>query len=340
MNRGVQNLSSALMQLPRLRAQAALFAARQQEQQQAAQEAAARTQLLNAQTSGLLAGRLNDQNLTSALKRYSLNPQDSGAQADVVSGFGQAYRKDPQGTAKALGDLFAQFAARNGSTNYANLGALQGNAAQIANNQADNAEKAARPVVVGNGATLMTPAGQPLGNGGFTLNPGQQRYAPTPFTSAFLQMPAAVPAGPASNAGSGNSTISGSVPPTLQQPMAVNPQLPRGVSRAAVSQVFNQAKSSGTTNAPSPVNLNAAPAAPTALPPTSSATPPVPLSQAAQPAAVQPTQPAQVGQSAQPTVSMIRVLHPSGQTGVIPAVNWPAASQAGYQLLPQSSANA
>jgi hypothetical protein len=328
MNRGFQNLSTAFMQLPRLRAQAALLAARQQEQQQAAQEASARTQLLNAQTSGLVAGRLNDQNLTGALKRYALNPQDSGAQADVISGFGQAYRKNPQGTAKALGDLFAQFAARTGSTNYPNMAALQGNAAQIADSLADNAEKAARPVVVGNGATLMAPTGQPLGSGGFTLNPGQQRYAPsyapTPLASPPLQLPSAGPAGPASVAGSGNSINPAPASTGLQSPIAVNSQLPRGASRAAVSQVFNQAKSGGNTNAPSPGNLNAAPATPAALPPTSSVNPSVPLSQAAPPVA------------AQPVVSMIRVVHPSGQTGAIPSVNLPAALQAGYQLLPQS----
>lgn len=246
-NRGVANLSAGLMQLPRLRAQAALYAARQQEQQLAAQEAAARTQLLNAQTSGLIAGQLNDQNLTSALKRYAVNPQDTDAQADVISGFGQVYKKDPQGTARALGDLFAQFAARNGSTNYANLAALQGNAAAIANDQANNAEKAARPVALGNGATLVSPAGQILAGGAFTLGLGQQRYPAT--------TPAGAPQMPPSAADvDDSSAASVSAPqnsPALMQPIAVNPAAVR--SRSAVpsgllSRVFNQA-AAGSGNA-------------------------------------------------------------------------------------------
>lgn len=167
-NRGLGNLGSALVQIPRLRLM-------QQYRQQMADTARAReeayadearsvSELNRTKTGGLLLDQAGDSKLADALTRYAKNPQDTDAQADVISGFGRAYKKNPEGTAKSLGDLFAQFAARNGSTNVTQMGELQGGAASIANNQATNAERAGRPMALPTGSRLVAPDGSVLQN--------------------------------------------------------------------------------------------------------------------------------------------------------------------------------
>lgn len=176
-NQGAGTLASAFVRAPIMRQQALLLQARQAEQAEMAREADARTGLLKTQTQGLIDQQIDDGNFKKALKLWMANPNDTGVQGDVISQMGEAYKKNPEGTAKGIGSLLATIQARNGSTNYANMGALQGSAASIANNQADNAEKAARPVDVANGGTLMSPTGNIIGSGAFTLSPGQERFA-------------------------------------------------------------------------------------------------------------------------------------------------------------------
>lgn len=176
-NRGMGNIGMALYNAPRFRAMMAANLARAQEEQELGQLAKARTDLVNSQVAAAAADQTDDQNLSAALKKYAANPNDTDAQGDVIAGFGHAYKKNPESTAKALGDLFAQFQARGGSTNYNQMGALQGDAGKIATDAADNAEKAARPVIIPSGGTEATPQGAILATGGVTLPQGDERLS-------------------------------------------------------------------------------------------------------------------------------------------------------------------
>lgn len=182
-NRGAGNLGSALIQIPRIQmmqryrdSMAATAAAREQAY---ADEARAHADVYRGQKAGMDADQLGDSKLADALTRYAKNPQDTDAQADVIAGIGRAYKKNPEGTAKGLGAMFAQFAARNGSTNQTQMGDLQGGAASIANNQNTVAAKAAAPVVMPNGSTMVDPKlGNVLAQAAATLGPGAARVAP------------------------------------------------------------------------------------------------------------------------------------------------------------------
>lgn len=138
--RGADNLSGALIQMPRIRAQADLMRRQGGEtdaraglyntQQGAEME---KTRLLGAQADDAETGNIVDGQLAAALKRVVTNPNDTDAQGDVIAGFGRAYKKNPEQASKAIGNLMSQFQAMTGSTNFAQMGALQGGATSIAN---------------------------------------------------------------------------------------------------------------------------------------------------------------------------------------------------------------
>ena len=175
--RGIGNISSALMMLPYRQQQMALMAERQRQQQQMEQETAARTGLLKQQTAGLSQDELDASNVSAYAREVAADPTDTDAQARLIGGFAKAYKKNPEGAANSLGQLFAQFQARSGSTNFSQMAALQGQAASIANNQANNAQKAAQPMNIT--GTLVDPqTGEVIAQAPRTLATGATLVAP------------------------------------------------------------------------------------------------------------------------------------------------------------------
>ena len=197
-NRGMGNISTALIRAPLMRQQAALMQARMAEQQQMAQETAARTALLNKQSGQIDYGnsKLNDY----ADKTAAFDAARSALQDNPSPENKAAYDKAEaafMGTAAdvkqmPISDFFTAMqkssALRNtlGGGPVATSGALV-NPASIANNQADNAEKSARPIVAPNNSTVFSAAGQPVATAATTLAPGQDRFAPSTNISSALQ---------------------------------------------------------------------------------------------------------------------------------------------------------
>lgn len=167
---GIRSIGGALAMRPvyqaqaaRLQAQDQLTQARTDTERAQTGEVIEKTRLTKAQADEAEGDNATDLQLAAALKKLTVNPNDTDAQGDAIAGFGRAYKKNPEGTAKAMGQLFAQFQARQGSTNYANMGALQGDAASIANNQANNAQKATAPMHVAPGGVIFDPqTGKPI----------------------------------------------------------------------------------------------------------------------------------------------------------------------------------
>lgn len=270
LNNGLRNLGAGLARLPMYQARAGLYGAQADKANADTDEATARTGLVGAQTETekAKAADINQKlNLVQALQNITPVATDALMKGDL---------QDP-----AIGQYTGALAALTGhnegdvqKTMAGNLGMLlarggnvQGaanvvNPVAVANNAADNATTAARPLIVPSGATAMTPSGQPLGTGGVTLNPGQQRFAPQGNLAAAL--PAEQDADPAEQdadfspgsvaaAGAPGATAPAqpiaSVPPLPPKPGAAGkPQtLPPGVLNAAFKQYL--ANSSRGTNA-------------------------------------------------------------------------------------------
>jgi hypothetical protein len=196
-NQGANNLGRAMIMIPRMRAMQNYrnqeLQIRAAQEQSAAQERAAREGLIGAQT-----GESNAKT-QEILKRLSLAEALGAKAAPAIRAFQAGNMSDPaiddylntasEMTGANKGDVVKAFKgslgtvlAAGGNTKLA--GAVE-NPVSVANNEADNAQKAARPVVVGSGATLMKPDGSPLAEGGVTLNPGQNRFAPQNLADAF-----------------------------------------------------------------------------------------------------------------------------------------------------------
>jgi len=194
LNNGVGNLSAGLMRLPMIRAQGQMMGARAGLYQEEAAKNAADVGLVGAQTD-------HEKQLTGNLAQImaltdTIRQAGPRARAAMLAG----NQNDP-----AIDDLTGAVAALTGAnkgdvwksmqgsiaTPRAAAGDVQGaanvaNPVSVANNANDNLEKAGRPMIVPSGGTLYTPAGQPLGTGGFTLNSGQTRFAPQGNLSAGL----------------------------------------------------------------------------------------------------------------------------------------------------------
>ena len=191
LNSGMRNLTSGLQRLAYMRGMAGmrapLYAAE-------AQDAQARQGLIGAQTAtekAKTAEIMQRLNLTTALQQMS----PAAVQA-LAAG-----KSDDPSLAPYLGAAMAMTGENKGDIMKAGqtaVGLLRSSAGNItgaagvvnpvsvANNAADNAEKAGRPVVVPTGGTMMTPTGTPIGTGGVTLNPGQTRFAPQGNLSAGM----------------------------------------------------------------------------------------------------------------------------------------------------------
>ena len=207
LNQGIGNLSAGLTRLPMIQAQGRMMAQRGQLYGQQAQEAGARTGLIGAQTEHekALTGQISQMiQYTDDLKQYT-----PAALADIRAGKDETTspniaRVVASGVALSGADkkdVFNSMASAAG-----NMAAIQGKTPQAAgilnpvavtNNEENNATKTAidaannlrlanAPKVMGPGSTLMTPNGQPLGTAAYSLNPGQNRFAPTGNLSGGL----------------------------------------------------------------------------------------------------------------------------------------------------------
>ena len=272
-NAGTRNLTSGLQRL-------ALMQGMQQQRgpllAAEAQEAAARTGLIGEQTKGEQAKTaeiLQRMNLTTALQNLS-----PGALAALQKGD----TSDPA-VGPLLGTVMADTGANKGDTMKAlqtgvallrsSGGDIPGaagvaNPVSVQNNAVNAAERAARPVNVPTGGTLMSPGGQPLGTGTINTKPGeivygpqgnitagsaavapppQQDYDPTIPTQPENPAMAVAPQVQGPPAPPGNlSVIARGMPlpvkPTAQKPM----ELPAAVQ----DQIFNY----GVTNNPAGTN--------------------------------------------------------------------------------------
>lgn len=126
--------------------------------------------------------------------------------------------------------------------------ALQGNTPMAAavedpvsvqNAQVAADERAKRPVVAGSGATVFGPDGKPLAEAAYTLNPGQDRFAPVDKS----QM--------ATNAAPAEPTASG-------QPMQPKSSEVQGVLARTIADIIKKAKFDGTDARETIAKINAA----------------------------------------------------------------------------------
>jgi hypothetical protein len=174
------------------------------------QEAIARTgdfnasaRKLNAEAADTEGETESGNRLAGALKRVMANPNDTDATGDAISEFGHYFKKNPEQASKGMGDLLSHFMAMQGNTDFAAQGSLQGNAATIANNEANNARIMATPMVLPDNAVLADKTtGNTLAAGLQRLAPGQRLFAPKQFQLTYDTQPAAqgAPAAPHTSA--------------------------------------------------------------------------------------------------------------------------------------------
>jgi hypothetical protein len=162
-----------------------------------AADAQARQGLVAEQTKGEQAKTaeiLQQMNLTTALQNLSpagVAALQKGDTSDPAVGplLGNVMAEtgaNKGDVAKAMQTLVALTRAASGDVNGAanvenSLGVannIRDNAVNVANNIRNNAVNAAKPIVTPSGATLFTPQGQMLAQGGVSLNPGQTRFVP------------------------------------------------------------------------------------------------------------------------------------------------------------------
>lgn len=290
LNRSFGNIAAALTRRPLIQSQAALLQARMAEQQQMAQETAARTRLIQQQTGKLATGdsRLDDygdktQSYAAAQAAYAANPNAQtksaldSATSDFLGAGAKVNNMKVGDIVKALGNSGALQNLVSGSPNFAQAGGMQGQAASVANNQADNTQRANRPMNV-TGA-LMSPTGNILG-----------------------VAPKNVPQG---------DTVVGQAGTPPMTPIAQGAPAPARTtaSDTAKAQLVKEiiAKQGDTGNGGTNTVQSATGQFDAAMAPI-----------AATPAAGS---------------AVVRVQHPDGTTGTIPAANLPAALKLGYKQI-------
>ena len=258
--RGLGNLAGGLARLPMARAQGTMLQQRGALYGQEAAEAAAKSGLIGAQTEGeqaKTADLLKKGALVDALQRTApaaLRAMQSGKMDDPSI-------DDFTGAASALtgynkGDIQKSMATGLGtilaaSGNTSTAAAVE-NPVSVQNNSVNAAERTARPVTVPTGGTLMTPAGQPLGTGGVTLSPGQNRFGPQSLAGALQSSQGNLDTSTDPDAIAGDQTSA--APPLVAQgqPLPIKPakseapQLPASVLAPLFKQAL--ANSNGGTN--------------------------------------------------------------------------------------------
>ena len=244
LNQAAGNLTTGLARLPMLRAQGAMMAQRGQLYGQEAQEATARIGLINDQAEGetikngnlarMLALSNQIQKLAPLARSDILaGNQNSQNVQDLVGATAGLTGEKPGAVFQTLRDSIVLGRSANGDV--AGAADVQ-NPTSVNNNQVDNATKlqvdaqnnarlAKAPKIVPSGSTLMTPQGQPLGAGGYTLGPGQSRFAPQGNLTSALT-PGTSASGDAENDDTGPMGASSALSNVLQQPTAQGQPVP------------------------------------------------------------------------------------------------------------------
>lgn len=193
---GIRSIGTALAQRPAIQAMAAnraaqaqLYGARTGQADAAAQEALARKGLLDAQTGEIATGDSRIDDAGNSTKAYMAaqqayqdnpNPQTKAALEGATSDFAGAAAKFKNvkvgDLVTALGKTGALNNLVSGSPDFAMDAGLQGNAAQIADTQANNAAKAALPA--NNQVTLPTGSELVDRNTGGTIAQALQKMSP------------------------------------------------------------------------------------------------------------------------------------------------------------------
>lgn len=304
-----RNLSSAIARAPMIRYMGAMNQARSNEYSQRAGEDAARTALIATQADHIRTGDAAADSAAKAVaahmravQLYHDNPTPENMKAledatSEVSGAMSTANKsgNPGALTTAMQKLLAINQVAGGNlqqgANYQDPVAMgkdaNDNAERLSANGANVSERAARPVTVPTGGTLMSPTGDVLASGGATLNPGQARFAPqgnlsramggipTPDEMENEQDGAQEPP----EAAQAPQRPIASVPPLPPKPGALpKPATPPMESPAILSQIFKQnlMNSQGGTNTDQAVEqtMRQATASPGSAPSAASQPPP------------------------------------------------------------------
>jgi hypothetical protein len=314
----IRNIGSMLTQMPamkaRIAAQQQLANYRQAEISEAAareEQMGANTRKLNAEADDQEGQTASGNRLSDALKKVMANPNDTGATGDAISEFGHYFKKNPEEAAKGMGQLASQFLALRGNTNFAQQGSLQGNAAAIANNQANNTRIMNTPMVVpDNSVAIDKTTGQPVATSPQRLSMGQRLFAAGP-DGVTLNTSPEVQGAPAPPHSSGVDTA---------RNQAIREILLKESDPLKQQALIRRYDKQTGYQPPADASSTASPASS------------VPISAAV--SAAQPPTPPPAATNA-PAGDMVRVMHPNGQTGFIPSANLPAALQLGYKQIAQ-----
>ncbi|HEY4416959.1 MAG TPA: hypothetical protein VGO57_14815 [Verrucomicrobiae bacterium] len=300
-NRGLNNLATAFARQPYYQTLAQNRTAQAGYDNQRASEQSSLAELNRARTADLLRkGALVDalQRVSPAAQSAMLSGNFDDPSVQQFTGAVSALTGQNQGDVqKSMKQGLGTILAMRGNLPMA---AAVENPVSVQNNQVNAAAEANRPannqVILPTGGTLVDRStGRPISEGGVTLRQGESRFAPKTLATTSA-LPAA-----SSYGASGNAPITES---------------PEGVVAPAQGIAKNQ--------------LIAALLKSTAAPASTMGTTNVPAGGPAQgQSGGQTSAPANVT-TAQATV---RVQHPNGQTGVIPAANLLAALKAGYKQL-------
>jgi hypothetical protein len=223
------NISTVLMQLPALRAQAADARARQQYYGANAQESMARGRYYDAQAADLARGPQDAAALGEYFKQVILAGKTGGDVAGPLANAAQAVaafaRNHPSETVKAFGQMKQMAVADSNdpvNTYASNMGILPGDAVT----QEDWRAKHVAPVTLGDNEQLVSRTGEVLNPGVHRVGMGDSLFGPLDTTLQLGQGPqgmtppdkfiAASPGSGIVNAGSGN--IAGMIPPAATKP--------------------------------------------------------------------------------------------------------------------------
>ena len=330
-NSGLNNLATAFARRPMFAARNQLYQAEAQKNQAMVDEVGARTGLYGSQknkadadTQAVLKKLEATEklgNLTApALRAFQAGKLDDPAIDAYVNAASVATDENKGDIVKAFRGLLGTTVAASGDT--AKAAAIE-NPVSVANNAASVAERANRPVVAGNGSTLFTPAGQPLATAADTLAPGATRFAPsTNITNALTQV-ASGTALPPKSSGADQQQAELERQAKIE---TIKKGLDNGWSPEDVTRFIN----TGTTNAPSEVPPPQS-SIMSAIQPALMARQPgdVPTVWNSAPEAAAPALPAP---AAPPAAGKVRVQHPNGTFGFIPAEQVDDALKQGFKL--------
>ena len=236
-------------------------------------------------------------------------------------------------TGESKGDIAGVFRKLTGSAVAGGgdvaRGAAIENPVSVANNAASVAERANRPVVAGNGSTVFSPAGEPLATAATTLAPEATRFAPsTSITNALTQVASGAPLPPKSSA-----TDAQEAELQRQAKMAI---ITKGVTDSGwTPENVTQFIKTGSTNTPAATEVPPPQSSIlSAIQPALMARQPgdVPTVWNSAPEAAAPAAAPATADQAPGAGGKVRVQHPNGTFGFIPAEQVQDALKQGFKL--------